>query len=304
MFNYGSVGDGVIWKQIYGEYKADRLDNAAELLASVGVGPVGHGLAFSRMIEAEYGTRKGSFVEPQDETLILEMRQQSPLEQWEQLRESARRAFEATASALGFAESPKVLVTLIFEELDTPWTPGRFGFHTLKQEYHKICLPERIMERPTELHQALMHEYSHVVSSYLTQETCPTWLDEAIAMAVSEARRWHFRDEVLSGRAAWLDHSDLDIAFHGAIGDPEEAARMHRAYEQASWIGAYLSSLKGTKGLGELLAAFGDNSFWDEVKIRVLGVMRADEALKQTFEISVQETFEQARSFLEHGHTV
>lgn len=298
VFTYGSVSEGVIWKQVYSEYKADRLASAHELAMTLGVHSSGQGVDFQRMLEAELETRKRSFWEEQGPSLSLEMSQSFPQERWEQLRNAAQEAFAATAQALGFSETPPVLVTLILQELDTPWTPGRFGYYASKAEYHKICLPDYLLDRPAELAEALKHEYSHAISATLTQETCPTWLDEAIAMAVSGSVSVRYRDDLAAGKAAWLEAEDLDLAFAGAIGDEQEGPMVQRAYEQASWIGAYLVSLKGTQGLGDLLRAFGDNSFWGELKLRMLGMQRSEEAMHQNYGISVSEAFAKAREYM------
>ncbi|MBX3118952.1 MAG: hypothetical protein KF784_07780 [Fimbriimonadaceae bacterium] len=298
MFTYGSVGDGMIWKQVHSEYKADRLDVAWEVAQSLGIHSSGQGVGFLRMLEAELETRKRSFWEDQNGWLSLEMSQGFAQERWDALRDVAERAIQETALALGFAEQPKVLMTVILDELDTPWTPGRFGYHTKKEKYHKICLPENLLDRPNELYHAIKHEYCHVVSSQLTEESCPTWLDEAIAMAISDSLIRDYAAQAQQDEELWLGPDDLDVAFMGAIGDPDQSRAVHRAYAQSSWIGKYLMSLGGGQRLGKLLAAFGDNSLWGEFKLRVMGTRPAEEALRQVYKLGIQEVFDNAKASL------
>lgn len=298
MFGYGNMNDGTLWRQIHKEYTADRLGYAAELLQTVGVGITGTGVGFQRMIESELGTRQVAEIFELNARLSIEMRSSTPTPVFNELAQRAEAAFQETAEQLGQSVKLKVLLTIILDELDTPWTPGRFGYYTTKSDFHKICLPENLLSRPAELHTALKHEYSHAISAEVAEKSCPTWLDEAIAMAVSDSLSRNDREGFITGQFQWLDPLELDASFDGSFGEPEHAAIIHRAYAQASWIGEYLMSLGGKMSLGRLLESFGDNSFWTELKLHATGGYRADEALHQVYKLNVEQTFERAREYL------
>ncbi|MEZ0324890.1 MAG: hypothetical protein ACAH95_03220 [Fimbriimonas sp.] len=283
---YGSLGERVEWQMVLEHYYWDRLPQAYETALTLGAGLAGQGLRLYRMVEAEHITRMRGELLPVNDWMDLETLPEEG-ERTPELVEGIVAACDAVAEKLGWQHGPKVLVSILSDETDAPWTMGRYGYMVDKYPFDKICLPLQATLDPTRLREVVAHEYAHVISLNLSAGKVPRWLDEAIAMNVEPTRE----PSPFPSDREWLSPQRLEGAFSFDQGDP----RLWWAYQQSATIGGYLVALAGTPKLGDLLRAFANNSGWTELKMAITGQSREDEALREVYGFGVAELFENSR---------
>jgi hypothetical protein len=294
---YGSVGDYGEWQAAIEEYYWDRLEPAYDLAVALGVGVTGAYEGWFRMIEAETVTRRQSEMREVNDWLSLE-RIPHEAHDADEMARLAVDACEDVAERFGFEERPKTLVTVLSEEADAPWAVGRFGYMMDKYPYDKVCVPHNSVGTTHGFQEVVAHEYAHVVVLNVTQGRAPHWLNEAIAMLAERSSDLRLRQAFASGQADWLSPRELENVHTARRQGEPHPARTWRAYQQSAWIGRYLVSLRGEKGIGELLNGFSNNSAWTELKMRVTGQPAADEALREVYGLGEEETFAKALAWL------
>ncbi len=210
-------------------------------------------------------------------------------------------ACDHVARRFGYEHGPPVMVSALAAESNVPWMPGRHGYCIDKHPYDKICVPNYSLHDHDDLEHVVQHEYAHVISLNLSQGQCPHWLDEAVAMVAGggvDRRAWRL---LSAGVAEWRDPVSLDMAFMRNREDDGERQDVWLAYQQSAVIGFYLSSLKGEKGLADLLRGYSNNTLMQDILMRVRGVTGTDEALKEVYGFGTRELFEKAREWLVGG---
>ena len=281
-----------MWSLALDAYYWDRLDQAHELCATLGAGDAAYGIFVFRMIEAEWLTRQQAKAEQLDEWLTVEADPKEVKGDIGELHTRIRQGIAEVRRRIGWDESVPVWVTILADECNTPWTPGRHGFCVDKHPFDKICLPSNLTGNPLELVSAVRHEFAHVASLNLSRGRVPSWLDEAIAMQMGgeldpDAARFLVEDD------AWLGPRDLDEAFGEDREDEEGREIVWMAYQQCALIGRYLAEQKGEAFLGGLLRALAPGSVLAELKMRMLGQTPADRSLKRLAAVGEEELFEQ-----------
>lgn len=269
-------------------YYWDRLEGAYELAIRLGVGETAQLARFYRLVEGEHLTRKSAVQEKIADWLTLEY---VPGEAGdpEQLSQRIVAACDAIAQRLGWTHGPGVMVSVLLSDVDAPWAAGRFGYFVDKYPYDKICIPYRSAHDPDYLHETVMHEYAHCIVLNLAQGHAPRWLNEAVAMVAQGGADRQAVAGFVRGEIPWQKLSRVSTNF---IAEEQGAHALWHAYQQSACIGAYLVSLKGERGLGDLLRAFSDNSVLQELKMRVTNQPPADEALRQTYGFGEEDLFD------------
>jgi hypothetical protein len=285
------------WKVAMEHYLWDRLIEAHEVALGIGIGATGAYIPRYRMIEAEWLTRTGGHIETVNDWLQVEFIYDET-GVVENLGSSIADICEETAESFGIEERPEILVTVLSAESDAPWVDSRAGYFIDKYPYDKICIPNRAVFAPAELHEVVSHEYSHALNLVLTQAKCPLWLNEGIAMLAQPKLDPQIQNDFASARAPWKNPHRLDAAFHAEIEGQRDYVSIHRAYEQAGWIVRYLLHLSDRLKIAELMRAFNDNSFLTEFKMRLISEDAAEEALRQVFGFGEAQLFEQAREWM------
>jgi hypothetical protein len=95
-----------------------------------------------------------------------------------------------------------------------------------------------------------------------------------------------------------LGHEDLDGAYYLNREDSREHRLVWLAYQQSAVIGYFLSSLKGERGLGDLMRAFANNSTLKDILLRFREDGATDEALKEVYGFGTRELFQKAHEWL------
>jgi hypothetical protein len=243
------------------------------------------------MIDAEFQTRQRSERAPLTEWLEIEWLPDE-LRPDQGFANAILTACEDTAKRLSWNHEAKVLLTVLAEEADAPWTDGRFGYMVDKFPYDKICIPLAACGSRERLHEVVAHEYAHVITLNLSQGRVPRWLDEAIAMVMQSGERAQPVSE-------WLLPEDLDAAYNTDQTD----RRRWMAYQQSGIIGEFLIQLGGEEKLAELLRDFANNSTWTELKMAVTGQSPVDEAVREAFGFGVADLFANAEVW-QHRRTI
>lgn len=279
---YGGASDSLDWKQVQEEYYWDRLEGASRVIEEIGVGFGARGEGLFRTVDAEYQTRIRSQQKEINRWLSIEWIPDE-VELDESIISRVVEACDHSAKLLGWNHEGKVLLTILAEEVDAPWTDGRYGYMVDKYPFDKICIPRVAWQDRGQLRVTMAHEYAHVVTLNVTQGKIPRWLDEGIAMTM-EGRLpnqpvpvWHKEAEVLQAFQA-----------------PQDTTDRHFAYLQSLWIVRYLVSLGGEAKLGDLLRGFSNNSTFTELKMAVTSQSPADEALREVYGFGVHDLFERA----------
>ncbi len=277
---YGSVGAAADWQVIRELYYQDNVKAAYEMALSVGDVVGGNTLGFFRLIEGEYLTREASEIDRIDERLQFES---SNLR--EHLKAEVQSNCSAVASRLGWSFEVDVLVTLLVAEADNPWHGGRYGYYMDKYPYDKVCIPGATSTDPGLFRQVLSHEYAHVITTNLTNNRAPHWVEEGIS-------------QTMEGREAkpissWInDPVQLNAAFDQERRGGSNHESVANAYAQAHRLVLELHRRKGDSGLAEFLRAYADNGAWEEIKIATSLDDPTDEALRQVYELDQKRLFE------------
>lgn len=291
---YGGAGASVGWKIVLDLYYEDRIQEAFNEAVALGVGEAAYGTRMYRMVEAEYRSFGVSEVHDVTEILSVELPKELEESDKEFVLRAAREELESVFSSMGYEAIEKVRLSLLMPESQAMWNPYRSGYCVDKVPFDKVCLPVSMIGNEPAFRGALRHEYSHVVNLNLAQGHMPTWMEEAIAMIMEGNLSGQYLAALRTGAATWRNPRDLDALFAGDRRVATTQNGIWEAYQQSGMIGQYLVALKGKSGLGELGRAFSDNSVLQEIKMRLTGQTPADEALRETFGMGLDEVFDAA----------
>lgn len=292
---YGATGEPGAWKAVQEDYYWDRLDVAYEAASSMGTGSYGLGLTLYRMIEAEHITRNHAQVDELTDWLELEWIPNDVSLSLSEVKEILLDAADEVCRRFEWTHGPKTRVTILARSANAPWAPGRHGFCVDKNPYDKICLPGNLTDHPQELHEAMRHEYAHVMTLNRSDAQVPIWLDEAIAMQASSGLHPQAGQMFAAGNWPWLSEHDLIKAFRSDRESEHGQNLVWRAYQQSAAIGAFLANEKGEKFLGSLMDAFTNNSMLSDLVMRMKGQEPVDEALGEIYGFGVKKLWEECR---------
>ncbi len=286
------------WEAAFEHYYQDHVEIALEAAAENGIGEGADFLKWYRVIEAEAITRRKSQMVQLSPWLSLEFVAEELMGLEVELAQWALGACEEVATRLGWDHSVSTLLTILAEETDGPWASNPYGYCVSKDSYEKICLPNYLLDDPTEFSQAVAHEYAHVISTNVADEYAPRWVEEAISVLVERKFDPDIWKQFADSRATWLTESDLESVLTDRTDDLNRKDEIWRAYQQAGWIGKYLAHLKSEASLGEFLAEIANEIPKTNILRSLLRQYRTDSALRQVYGISKKELFDRAYDWM------
>lgn len=293
---YGAAGEADAWGLVMSHYLRDELEQAAQLVQSLGVGSGAAHLDTVRMIEAEYLTRSTSKTLEMRSDLWFEFVPRELGADRPEIWSICLGEIDEVLRALGVRRSPPMLVTILARRAVTPWTPMGMGLCVHKEPYEKLCLPHEVLADDDELAAAIRHEAAHAQVAELSQGRCAPWLDEAIAMALEGGADSELREGLAEWPDSWANPEELDALFDEDAPNEETQELLLLAYEQCALIGETLVSMCGTRGLGEIASRVARGGTFDEIWRRIRGRSSEEQALRAVVGIGIDELFERARS--------
>jgi hypothetical protein len=282
---FGDLGAGVAWKEVVEAYYRDDLAAAWAGAQALGANFGGATLDWYRMIEGEAETRERAAISTIDDHLRLELID-AEVPHRDALAEVAQQACSQVGQQLGWDYSVPVLVTVLPYEVDAPWHSARYGYAMDKYPYDKVCIPGRVTQDPEHVAAIIRHEFAHVVTLNRTGNQAPTWVEEGVSTWVEGTPR---------PVGLWRDVNELEASFTVDRRDPSTLHGVGDAYAQAHAMVSWLADKYGANKIADWLGAFGNNSFFTEARMRLTGESPADEALRETFGISENQVFRDAR---------
>lgn len=290
--------DYIDWKGPIEHFLWDRLEAAHQAASGITLGVAGEYVHWYRMIEAEWLTRSQGRIEAVNDWLKVEFIADETVG-GEGLSARIEAICEQTAHDFQVEERPEIMVSVLSAESDAPWVDARAGYFIDKYPYDKICIPQRSAFDPGHLQEVVSHEYMHALNLTLTQARCPLWLNEGIAMLAQTKLDPQTQRDFAAGNAPWKDPHRLDGAFHAEITGERDYAAIHRAYEQAAWLVRYLLTLGDRPKIADLMRAFNDNTFLEDLKMRLTSEEPAEEAIRQIYGFGQRELFSRAFRWME-----
>lgn len=286
------------WEAAFEYYYQDQmLDSYAEI-RDHGVGEAGELLRWYRVIEAESETRMKSEVLEVADWLSLEYVPDETMGLETELGERTLVACNQVAERLGWTHSIPTRLAILAEETDAPWATNPYGYCVSKEPYEKICLPNYLVDDPIEFSQAVAHEYAHVISTHLTDEYAPRWVEEAVSVLVERRFDHDAWIKFKTQPSTWLRVTELESVLIDRSDDDGTKDEIWLAYQQAGWIGRFLSQLKGDTALGSFLAEIANESPLLNLLRILMGRDRTEAALRRVYGISQRELFEKAYTWM------
>lgn len=282
------------WEVAFEHYYQDRVLEALAEIQDYGVGEAGDLLRWYRIIEAESITRRVSKLLEITPWLSLEYVPEETKGMEQGLAEQVLQACTEVADRLGWTHSVMTLVAILAEETDAPWATNPYGYCVSKEPLEKICLPGYLIDDPSEFSQAVAHEYAHVISSNVALEYAPRWVEEAVSVLVErrfDVDTWRIFCEEPE---TWLGPAELESVLVDRSDDDGTKEEIWMAYQQAGWLGRYLSSLQGDRRLGEFLREIANEAPGPNLLRSLMARDRTDAALKKSFGLTKRDLFERA----------
>jgi hypothetical protein len=283
------AADSPFWDAALDKYLEDEVEEALALVRRRGIGVGGEYGRWFRVFDAEATTRSRSRMRDIEQGLVLEYVPGEALYVLEKLVQCVADGCKAVATRFGADLSAPTLVSVLAEETDGPWAVSPYGYCIEKDPYYKICLPAYLLDDLDEAQMAVAHEYAHVICLELADGQTPRWLEEAISMLVEHG------EDLEEAPKAWLSPADLESLLQTPSDDELLEDRMWDAYQQCGLIGRHLYQLGGDESIAKLLTRHTDEGMMRNLKLALFGKTRVDEAVRETYGISVAELFEQSR---------
>ena len=286
------------WEAAFEHYYLDRMVEAFDQIRDHGVGEAGELLRWYRVLEAEAETRMKSEVLEVTDWLSLEFVPDQTLGMEEILGQRTYEACDQVAHRLGWSHSVPTRLSILAEETDAPRATNPYGYCVSKEPYEKICLPNYLVDDPSEFSQAVAHEYAHVISTHLTDEYAPRWVEEAVSVLVERRFDLDVWAKFNEEPSAWLSPKELESILIDRSEDDGTKNEIWLAYQQAGWIGRFLSHRNGDAALGRFLAEIANESLLLNVVRILTGRDRTEAALRRVYGLSQRELFLRARLWI------
>lgn len=286
------------WEAAFEHYYVDRVVDAYREIRDHGVGEAGELLRWYRVIEAEAITRKRSKFIDVAPWLKLEYVPEETMGLESELADRTLEACEEVAERLGWKHSVSTMLSVLAEETDAPWATNPYGYCVSKEPYEKICLPNYLVDDPSEFGQAVAHEYAHVISTNIANEYAPRWVEEAVSVLVERRFDTETWRRFCKDPGTWLNPVDLEAVLVDRSDDDGTKDEIWMAYQQAGWIGRYLSNAYGDRWLGEFLREIANESPRANLLRSFLGQDRTEAALKRVFGQTKKSLFEFAHRWM------
>jgi len=286
------------WEAAFEHYYQDRVVEAFREIRDHGVGEAGDLLRWYRVIEAESITRRKSTTLDVTEWLTLEFVPDETMGFEEELAQRTLEACIEVANRLGWTHSVNTRLAILAEETDAPWATNPYGYCVSKEPFEKICLPNYLVDDPSEFSQAVAHEYAHVISTNVAEEYAPRWVEEAVSVLVERRFDLETWQTFCDDPEAWLSPIDLETVLVDRTDDDGTKEDIWMAYQQAGWIGRYLASIDGDCRIGEFLREIANETPSANLLRTLVGKDRTDAALKRVFGLSKRDLFARALEWL------
>jgi len=286
------------WEAAFEHYYHDRVIEAFREVRNHGLGEAGDLLRWYRVIEAEAATRRKSATLQVTPWLCLEYVPEETMGLEAKLATQTLDACDEVAQRLGWEHSLPTMLSILAEETEAPWATNPYGYCVSKETIEKICLPNYLIDDELEFGQAVAHEYAHVISTNIADDYAPRWVEEAVSVLVErrfDVETWRgFCDEP----SAWLSPADLEGVLVDRTDDDGGKEEIWVAYQQAGWIGRYLSGLTHDCRLGDFLREIANESLMLNIIRALTGKDRTDAALKRVYGLNKRELFRRAYNWL------
>ncbi len=286
------------WEAAFEHYYQDRMVDAFEEISEHGVGEAGELIRWYRIIEAEAMTRAKSSVLQVAPWLTLEFVADETMGIEGELGERTLQACIDVAKRLGWEHKVPTRLAILAEVTDAPWATNPYGYCVSKEPYEKICLPNYLVDDESEFSQAVAHEYAHVISSNVTDDYAPRWVEEAISVLVERRFDAEIWEQFRVDPSMWLSPTDLEVMLVDRSDDDGTKEEIWMAYQQAGWLGRYLSTIDGVNRLGEFLHEIANESPRINLVRTLKGQDRTDSALRRVFGMGKAELFSRAYSWV------
>jgi hypothetical protein len=286
------------WEAAFEYYYQDQMVESYVEIRDHGVGEAGELLRWYRVIEAESETRLKSEVLEVNDWLSLEFVPDETMGLEIELGNRTLEACNQVAERLGWTHSVATRLAILAEETDAPWATNPYGYCVSKEPYEKICLPNYLVDDESEFSQAVAHEYAHVISTHLTDEYAPRWVEEAVSVLVERRFDIDAWQKFKQQPSAWLSVVELESVLIDRSDDDGTKDEIWLAYQQAGWIGRFLSQRNGDAALGTFLAEIANESPILNLFRIFLGRDRTEAALRRVYGLSQRDLFEKARLWM------
>ena len=290
------------WEAAFEYYYQDHMVESYIEVRDHGVGEAGELLRWYRVIEAESETRMKSQVLEVANWLSLEYVPDETMGLEIELGERTLVACNQVAERLGWRHAIPTRLAILAEETDAPWATNPYGYCVSKEPYEKICLPNYLVDDPMEFSQAVAHEYAHVISTHLTDEYAPRWVEEAVSVLVERRFDHDAWEKFKTQPSSWLKVTELESVLIDRSDDDGTKDEIWMAYQQAGWIGRFLSQRKGDAALGAFLAEIANESPLLNLLRIFMGRDRTEAALRRVYGLSQRDLFEKAHSWMSAMH--
>ena len=202
---------------------------------------------------------------------------------------------EALSHQFGWDNRESTLVSLLSQDVEAPWMPGRWGYFVDKVPYDKVCLPHHLVSDFAEMRRTIRHEFMHGITLNLSQRRASRWVEEGFSTYAEkrlDTRTWQgFKN----GSAQWLDPNELNQM----LATDNRKSELHRAistsYSQSNMIVRYLADRFGEPMLGEFLKELGTSSLLETLNEGLFSRSPIDSALHKAYHMSERGVFSEAQ---------
>jgi hypothetical protein len=208
------------------------------------------------------------------------------------------QACDGVSKRFGWDGQVAARVSLLPQDVEAPWMPGRWGYYIQKEPFGKICLPHHLISDLPELARTVRHEFMHHVSKNLTNGHIQRWLGEAMSTFAEDRLDRQTWAEFQTGKAEWLPVHQLNAIVSTDNRDSDRRASIWRGYTQANLVVRFLATMGGDLKLTEFLRAIGDESFLHNLENQILWRSSTDAAFRTVYLYSEDEVFDLAKAWV------
>jgi hypothetical protein len=286
--------DGPVWREVRELYLQDRVEEAFEEAENIGALDTNdlYAEAEVRRLGTKWQVRPWLTVEGIESEIGHHIH--SALE-------PMGTACEDLASRFGWDHREATMISLLPQDVEAPWMPGRWGYFIDKVPYDKICIPHHLLRDLDNLILTVKHEFMHDITTNVTNGKIPRWFGEGMSTLAEGRFDQTSLDDWRHSRAEWHNSIELDALVASDNRDAEKRREISRAYSQANFIARYLETLGGEPTLAALLRALGDETFLHNLQNQVHLWSRMEGGLRRVYGLSESEVFERAHAFVLAG---
>lgn len=272
------------WTTVLGLYFQDKVEEAAALLDTVGIGNRGEYTSLRRMIYAEAETARRALLNDLSPALALEfIPSELPVDP-DDLGKLALEQFEELCRILRWKAPSPTLISILHWNADLGF---HLGYEMPKQSYDKVCINPITFEDGS-FEGVLRHELAHVVSYNLSEALVPTWVTEGVSIVLG--------GQLERFRGKWRKPRELEAEFRRTSSPlRSELGARTEAYQQAGTLIQFLIDQFGFDKIHDLLRACAQESWVDFFRRSLAIGSRMDGPIRKVFGMSERSLFAKAR---------